>query len=233
MPSSATSRAGSARGAFRHACARPPWHSLTHLPLHHPLRVATRGSAAAETRATRHQVLDPRTMDILARWINAGVVDEVHGVVKVGKEASVFHARASDAEPGPAPTAASASDTSDAEAASAPAAAAGEAQSRGREEEARARGHVLSRWQLQEETRPVGLDPDRALKIFKTTLNEFSRRVNYIVVSRLPLHRTHSVQSPASLLSPPPLLRATTGTTSNASTPTPRGSSSRCGRRRR
>lgn len=118
-------------------------------------------------------------MDILARWINAGVMDEVHGVVKAGKEASVFHAHASDAEPATAAVSASASDTSDAEAA---VAAAREARGRAREEEARARGHVLSRWQLQEETRPVGLGPDRALKIFKTTLNEFSRRVNYVVV---------------------------------------------------
>ncbi|EPE10438.1 serine threonine-protein kinase rio1 [Ophiostoma piceae UAMH 11346] len=43
-------------------------------------------------RATRDQVLDPRTQSVLVQLINRDLISEVHGVISTGKEANVYTA---------------------------------------------------------------------------------------------------------------------------------------------
>ncbi|KIX03886.1 uncharacterized protein Z518_07439 [Rhinocladiella mackenziei CBS 650.93] len=43
-------------------------------------------------RATREQVLDPRTQKILFQMISSGIVSEINGTISAGKEANVYHA---------------------------------------------------------------------------------------------------------------------------------------------
>ncbi|KAF2847390.1 RIO1-domain-containing protein [Plenodomus tracheiphilus IPT5] len=56
---------------------------------------ATGGHARSKDkadRATKEQVLDPRTRMILLRLINRSVFTDLHGVISTGKEANVYHA---------------------------------------------------------------------------------------------------------------------------------------------
>lgn len=43
-------------------------------------------------RATVQQVLDPRTMSILAKFIKNGTFTQVNGCLSTGKQANVYHA---------------------------------------------------------------------------------------------------------------------------------------------
>ncbi|PWN39104.1 RIO1-domain-containing protein [Ceraceosorus guamensis] len=43
-------------------------------------------------RATKQQVLDPRTLTILFKMLNKGTLERIDGVVSTGKEANVYHA---------------------------------------------------------------------------------------------------------------------------------------------
>merc|ERR1740139_1177722 len=45
-----------------------------------------------DTRATVQQVLDPRTMLVLSKFMKRGLFDEVHGCISTGKEANVYYA---------------------------------------------------------------------------------------------------------------------------------------------
>ena len=45
--------------------------------------VSTRGAVSTEDRATRAGVLDPVTREIVFKLINGGVLESMHGVIKV------------------------------------------------------------------------------------------------------------------------------------------------------
>jgi len=47
-----------------------------------------------DTRATVEGVLDPRTMDVLAKFLKRGLFAQVHGCISTGKEANVYYATA-------------------------------------------------------------------------------------------------------------------------------------------
>uniref|UniRef100_A0A7S2N1P1 Serine/threonine-protein kinase RIO1 n=1 Tax=Zooxanthella nutricula TaxID=1333877 RepID=A0A7S2N1P1_9DINO len=49
-----------------------------------------------DTRATVDQVLDPRTMLVLSKFLKKGVFEEIHGCISTGKEANVYYATAPD-----------------------------------------------------------------------------------------------------------------------------------------
>lgn len=49
-------------------------------------------------KATREQVLDPKTRMLLFKMLNSGVLAEVNGSISTGKESVVYHAVAGDAE---------------------------------------------------------------------------------------------------------------------------------------
>ena len=53
-------------------------------------------------RATLQQVLDPRTMVILYKMLNRGLLDTINGCVSTGKEANVYHATTPATEDAPA-----------------------------------------------------------------------------------------------------------------------------------
>lgn len=50
------------------------------------------GMMEAEKRATHQRVLDQKTQRLLLKVINTGCVDQLHGILKSGKEANVYHA---------------------------------------------------------------------------------------------------------------------------------------------
>lgn len=45
-----------------------------------------------DSRATVDQVLDPRTLLVLSKFLKNGVFEAIHGVISTGKEANVYHA---------------------------------------------------------------------------------------------------------------------------------------------
>jgi len=45
-----------------------------------------------DTRATVEQVLDPRTMLVLSKFLKRGLLKEIHGCISTGKEANVYYA---------------------------------------------------------------------------------------------------------------------------------------------
>mmetsp|Transcript_182992 Transcript_182992/g.579916 ORF Transcript_182992/g.579916 Transcript_182992/m.579916 type:complete len:497 (+) Transcript_182992:116-1606(+) len=47
-----------------------------------------------DTRMTVEQVLDPRTMLVLSKFLKAGIFQEIHGCISTGKEANVYYATA-------------------------------------------------------------------------------------------------------------------------------------------
>lgn len=47
-----------------------------------------------DTRATTEQVLDPRTMLVLSKFLKRGIFEEIHGCISTGKEANVYYATA-------------------------------------------------------------------------------------------------------------------------------------------
>lgn len=47
-----------------------------------------------DTRATVEQVLDPRTMMVLSKFLKRGLFEEIHGCISTGKEANVYYATA-------------------------------------------------------------------------------------------------------------------------------------------
>lgn len=49
-------------------------------------------------RATVEQVLDPRTMNFLAKIINKGIITRINGCISTGKEANVYHGDSEDSE---------------------------------------------------------------------------------------------------------------------------------------
>jgi len=49
-----------------------------------------------DTRATVDQVLDPRTMLVLSKFLKRGLFAEIHGCISTGKEANVYYASASE-----------------------------------------------------------------------------------------------------------------------------------------
>jgi len=49
-----------------------------------------------DTRATVQQVLDPRTMLVLSKFMKRGLFDEIHGCISTGKEANVYYATTKD-----------------------------------------------------------------------------------------------------------------------------------------
>lgn len=49
-----------------------------------------------DTRATVEQVLDPRTMQVLSKFLKRGLFDEIHGCISTGKEANVYYATTND-----------------------------------------------------------------------------------------------------------------------------------------
>jgi len=49
-----------------------------------------------DTRATVEGVLDPRTMDVLSKFLKRGLFTQVHGCISTGKEANVYYATAPD-----------------------------------------------------------------------------------------------------------------------------------------
>lgn len=94
------------------------------------------GRVEAEQFSTSEGVLDERTTRILQKMINRGELDEVHGVVRTGKEAHVFHAVGL--------------------------------------------GRVPEADEDWAQAQPIEL----AVKVFKTTLNEFSNRHEYVTGDR-------------------------------------------------
>ncbi|CAN0456224.1 unnamed protein product [Hapterophycus canaliculatus] len=52
------------------------------------------GRVEGATRSTQEGVMDPRTRLLVFKMVNAGTLLEVHGMVKTGKEAHVYHALA-------------------------------------------------------------------------------------------------------------------------------------------
>jgi len=89
--------------------------------------MSTRGKVAKEERATRDQVMDRRTMDVIFKWISVGHLKGMGGVIRTGKEANVYLAQGGDGS----------------------------------------------------ETEPQVLG-DVAVKIFKTTMSEFTNRSEYV-----------------------------------------------------
>ncbi|CAJ1408743.1 unnamed protein product [Effrenium voratum] len=49
-----------------------------------------------DSRATVEQVLDPRTMHVLSKFLKRGLFDEIHGCISTGKEANVYYATSAD-----------------------------------------------------------------------------------------------------------------------------------------
>jgi len=49
-----------------------------------------------DTRATVEQVLDPRTMLVLSKFLKRGLFDKIHGCISTGKEANVYYATTPD-----------------------------------------------------------------------------------------------------------------------------------------
>lgn len=49
-----------------------------------------------DSRATVEQVLDPRTMQVLGKFLKRGLFDEIHGCISTGKEANVYYATTND-----------------------------------------------------------------------------------------------------------------------------------------
>lgn len=49
-----------------------------------------------DTRATVEQVLDPRTMLVLSKFLKRGIFTEIHGCISTGKEANVYYATTPD-----------------------------------------------------------------------------------------------------------------------------------------
>ncbi|CAM9288886.1 unnamed protein product, partial [Discosporangium mesarthrocarpum] len=101
--------------------------------------ITATGRVEGEVRATQEGVMDPSTRMTVLKMINAGHLFEVHGNVKTGKEAHVYHASAPKLLPG--------------------------AEALGMEGVGVGVG---------------GGERGVALKIFKTTLNEFGNRAAYV-----------------------------------------------------
>lgn len=49
-----------------------------------------------DTRATVEQVLDPRTMLVLGKFLKRGLFNQIHGCISTGKEANVYYATAAE-----------------------------------------------------------------------------------------------------------------------------------------
>lgn len=49
-----------------------------------------------DTRATVEQVLDPRTMLVLGKFLKRGLISEIQGCISTGKEANVYYAKAEE-----------------------------------------------------------------------------------------------------------------------------------------
>lgn len=54
--------------------------------------ISTRGAMAGEERQTREGVLDPHTRQLIFKMVNKGLLTDINGVAKQGKEAVVYHA---------------------------------------------------------------------------------------------------------------------------------------------
>jgi serine/threonine-protein kinase RIO1 len=98
-----------------------------------------------DLKITSETVLDPTTRMILFKLIQNNKIDKLHGVIKTGKEANVYHGYRQPSS------------------------------GNGGEEDQRAKrgGHESLKFNWNEET------TDFAVKVFKTTLNEFSNRQDY------------------------------------------------------
>eukprot|EP00611_Tribonema_gayanum_P027961 TRINITY_DN704_c0_g2_i5.p1 TRINITY_DN704_c0_g2~~TRINITY_DN704_c0_g2_i5.p1 ORF type:complete len:755 (-),score=153.86 TRINITY_DN704_c0_g2_i5:46-2310(-) len=121
-----------------------------------PKGVAATGRVEKSLHATREGVLDSRTRLLLHSMVNAGGLLEVGGAVKAGKEACVFYGLAPPASAAVAVTQGTTFSQSIAKAAAASAATA--ALTTGQSNQPRA----------------------VAIKVFKTTLNEFANRQDYV-----------------------------------------------------
>jgi len=120
------------------ALAQPDWNPNKVRASHKVVGAMKQNTFAAEKRRvnvkadnkadTTEGVMDERTRHMIFRWVQAGVMDEVHGCLSTGKEANVYHG-----------TAGSAAEEND--------------------------GYAC---------------PEFALKVFRTTLSEFSNRTDYV-----------------------------------------------------
>lgn len=94
--------------------------------------------SAKDTKITSEGVLDPTTRMILYKLIQNNKIDKLHGVIKTGKEANVYHGYR---QPG--------------------------------SRQNSNKGHESAKFHWDDET------SDFAVKIFRTTLNEFGNRQDY------------------------------------------------------
>merc|ERR1719326_328744 len=75
-------------------------HKLSHDAQNSMLSAMKKNGAAKnlgltkDDRATVEQVLDPRTMLVLSKMMKRGLFDQIAGCISTGKEANVYHARA-------------------------------------------------------------------------------------------------------------------------------------------
>ena len=121
-----------------------------------------KGGSKREQRATQDSVLDQRTRLVLFKWINTGFLQNMTGCIRSGKEASAFHAFA-------APM--------DREAAAAMLAAAADDHELSEEEEEE---EFVRRPPSNFSERDNVFYPELGVKIFKTSLQEFSNRAEYV-----------------------------------------------------
>ena len=121
-----------------------------------------KGGSKREQRATQDSVLDHRTRLVLFKWINTGFLQNMTGCIRSGKEASAFHAFA-------APM--------DREAAAAMLAAAADDHELSEEEEEE---EFVRRPPSNFSERDNVFYPELGVKIFKTSLQEFSNRAEYV-----------------------------------------------------
>jgi serine/threonine-protein kinase RIO1 len=184
--------------------------------------VRSTGRVEASVTATREGVLDQRTSLILFKLVTAGALGRVSGVLRSGKEASVLHGTewAKDMLEDTSPWKADLSEdivsvagtddvdepAADADDADATAFATGIVDLTGRvgpRPAGEASGTKVDDdaeedAELQEEDAD-GL-PDVAIKVFRTTLNEFSNRFDYLDGDRRYRHAKHSKQNPRKLV---------------------------------
>jgi len=147
-----------------------------------------RGGVESRSRQTQEGVLDERTRLILFKMINKGTLfSEVGGVVKTGKESNVYYAPGVGGEGGREGGVVDLTREEESEEEEEEGEEEGRERGKGREEEAEA-GSVSaaslassSSSSFRSSSRTRGREGgDCAIKVFKTTLNEFSNRALYI-----------------------------------------------------
>lgn len=121
--------------------------------------------SAKDNRCTAEGVLDEKTRLLLFKLIQKGIFDEVHGIIKSGKESNVYYAKKNGRDEcndiGTFPELLGDNDSAG-------------------DQESETSSSVTS-WQSRHIFENSDLDySDVAVKIFKTTLNEFGNRIDYV-----------------------------------------------------